>query len=184
MVKESIVAKSYARSIYQLAKETNISIAKELTELSEVINSSNDFETALFLNVFTPEEKMSVFNTVIEKMNVSSLLKNTVNLLIQEGRIGIFPLIFKEVVVFDDYDKGFLRGNIEGWSENPPSEEFNRRLHDFLKKKLNREVRLDYKRIEKLTAGYRVMIDDFQLDASLDYQLDRLKNTIFDLSKT
>lgn len=179
-MKEQIVSKSYAKALLSLATDANIEIAKELTTLSEAINTSNDLENLLFLDVFTSEEKSLIINEIITKLGLSGLLKNFVNFLIDEKRLGLFPLIFKEVIVIDDHNKGFLRGVIEGYDEQI-SPELKNKLLDYLKPKLGKNVELEYKKNSNITAGYRVTVEDLQLDASVDNQLSKLKENVLNL---
>ena len=51
-MKEQNTARIYAKSFLELGKDNNINIAEELTKFNEVINSSNDLENVLFLDVF------------------------------------------------------------------------------------------------------------------------------------
>ena len=179
-MKEQIISKSYAKALIDLAKEANVSIADELTKLSETINQSNDLENLLFLDVFTGEEKQLIAGEIIGKLGLSSLVKNFVNFLIDEKRLGLFPLIFKEVVVIDDHNKGFLRGVIEGYDEQI-APDVKDKLLDYLKPKLGTEVELEYRKNSSITAGYRVTVEDLQLDASVDNQLSKLKDNILNL---
>ena len=78
----SDVTRAYAKSIYDLGKEKGTDIASELTTIQEAINSSNDLETVLFMDVFTVEEKQSVLNEVMAKLNTSGLTKNVMNFLL------------------------------------------------------------------------------------------------------
>lgn len=173
----SQVAKAYAKSIYSLGKETNVDIASEYTRLTEVINSSNNLEIVLFLDVFSIDDKKNVITEIMNKLSLSSLAKNAINFLIEEKRIGIFPQIYKEIIVIDDHEKGFLRGTIEG-SDDVPSEEFISGIKAYLEKKLGKKTDLKYTKTDKITAGYRVTVEDLQLDASLDNQLGKLKQQI------
>ena len=176
-MKEALVARAYAQSIYQLGEEQNIAVTDEMTKLTEVINENNNLETVMFLDVFTIEEKQAVMNDVLAKLGLSSLVKNVINFLMEEKRIGILPLIFKEMVVLDDHKKGFMRGVIEG-REDKVDEAFEKKIHSFLKDKLKSEPILTYKKSDRVTAGYRVTVEDLQLDATLDNQLDKLKSEI------
>jgi F-type H+-transporting ATPase subunit delta len=176
-MKEAIVSKAYAKSIYQLGKEQSIDVAEELTKLSQVINENNNLETVLFLEVFTVEEKASVMDEVIRKLGLSSLSKNIINFLLTEKRIGLFPMIFKDLIVLDDHSRGFLKGVIEGRGDEISSED-KEKLTEYLKTKLGQNPSLEYKKNENLTAGYRVTVEDLQLDASLDNQLNNFKTEI------
>ncbi|MCF8058080.1 MAG: F0F1 ATP synthase subunit delta [Bacteriovoracaceae bacterium] len=176
-MKEAIVARAYAQSIYTLGEEQKIDVTEEMTNLTMVINENNNLETVLFLDVFTIEEKQAVLNDVLVKLGLSGLVKNVLNFLMEEKRINILPLIFKELVVLDDHKKGFMRGIIEG-REGSVDKEFETKIHAFLKEKLGTDPILTYKQNEKLTAGFRVTVEDLQLDATLDNQLNKLKSEI------
>ncbi len=177
---QRIVAKAYAKSIYELADENKVNIVDELNELNILINQNNHFENLLFSEVFSVEEKTAVLNDVFSKLNSSSLVKNIVFFLINEARMGLFPLIYKDVVVLDDDKKGFLRGTIEG-SDSEANEEFKNKIVNYLKTKLNKNVELDYAQNANISAGYRVTVEDLQLDASLENQLENFKNSVLNL---
>ena len=133
-MKEQIIAKAYAQSLVELSDELKLDLAGELTKLNEAINQSNDLETLLFLDVFTGEEKASVLDAVMGKLNLSQVTKNFMQFLIQEKRIGLLPMIFKNVIVIDDHRKGFLRGTIEGNEESIPADVKNK-LKAYLQQK-------------------------------------------------
>lgn len=176
-MKEKNVAKAYAKAIYSLGKESNVDTAKELTTLTETINKSNDLENVMFLDVFTPEEKASVIDTVLEKLGLSKIVKSFINFLLQEKRIGILPIVIKEVIVMDDHEKGFMRGTIEGNADAIDNESLDK-IKAFVRKQVGSEPELAYVKNEKITAGVRVTVEDYQIDASVDKQLNNLKESI------
>lgn len=176
-MKEQAVAKVYAKSLLELGDERKVLIADELTKLTEVINKSNELENVMFLDLFTLEEKKTVFTEVAKKLNLSTITTETIKFLIDEKRIGILPLIIKEVIVMDDDRKGFMKGTIEG-TDAQIDPAFKAKIESFLKKKFGREPHLDYVQNNNLSAGYKVTVDDLQLDASLDNQLEKFKQSI------
>lgn len=176
-MKEQAVARVYAKSLLELGDEKNVKIADELTKLTEVINKSNDLENVLFLDLFTMEEKKVVSLEVAKKLALSPITTETVKYLIEEKRIGILPLIFKEIIVMDDERRGFMKGTIEG-TEVQVDPAFKAKIESFLKKKFGREPHLDYVQNNKISAGYKVTVEDLQLDASLDNQLEQFKQSI------
>jgi F-type H+-transporting ATPase subunit delta len=179
-MKDKIIAKIYAETFIELAKEGNFDIAGELTKLTEVINVSNDLENVLFLDVFTTEEKNNVFADVAEKISLNKTLISAVKYLITEKRISLLPLIYKEVIVIDDHEKGFLRGTIEGSAETI-SEEHKAKLIAAMKNEIgDRKAILDYKKSDDITAGYKVTVGDFQLDATVDNQLRSFRNSVLE----
>ena len=174
---EQIIARAYAKSIIELSDELKVDVAEELTNFNILINKNNNFENLLFSEVFTVDEKTDVLNEVFKKAKVSALVKNSIFFLLNEGRMGIFPLIYKEMVVLDDHRKGFLRGTIEG-GDAEVSNEFRTKITAYLEKKMNKKLELNYSQSESITAGYRVTVEDLQLDASLDNQLEKFKETV------
>jgi len=176
-MKEKSVAKAYAKAIFELGESNNVNVADELTKLTEVINKSNDLENLLFLDVFTAEEKLSVLNEVVAKIGMSPIVVSTLKFLIEEKRLGILPMIFKEIIVIDDHKKGFMRGTIEGASDNI-DEATIAKVKSYLKEKLGLDPELKYIKNEAVTAGVRITVEDYQLDASIDKQLKDFKDSI------
>lgn len=176
-MKEQIAAKTYARSILELGQEKGVNVAEELLKLTEVINSSEQLENVMFLDVFTAEEKKDVFKSVATKAGLSPLIMQSVHYLIDEKRAGLLPLITKEIMIIDDEKKGFMRGVIEG-SETQADPKVVAQVTAFLKSKLGREPHISYEQNPQITAGYRITVDDLQLDASLENQLDQFKKSV------
>ncbi len=176
-MRELTVAKVYAKSLLELGDEHKIKLADELVRLTETINKSNQLENVLFMEVFTLEEKKAVFIEVAKKLELSQITTETIKFLIDEKRIGILPLIIKEVIVMDDERRGFIKGTIEG-TQAQIDPVFKAKIEGFLKTKLGREPHLDYVQNNNLSAGYKVTVEDLQLDASLDNQLQQFKQSI------
>lgn len=176
-MKEVAVARVYAKSLLELGDDKKINIAEELTKLTEVINKSNDLENIMFLELFTMDEKKAVFAEVAKKLSLSPITTETVKYLIDEKRIGILPMIIKEVIVMDDERRGFMKGTIEG-NDAQIDPAFKAKIETFLKGKLGRQPHLDYVQNANLSAGYKVTVEDLQLDASLDNQLEQFKQSV------
>jgi F-type H+-transporting ATPase subunit delta len=175
-MKEQSIARVYAKALLEIGDEKKIDVVNELIKLTEVINSSNNLENVLFLDVFTTDEKKSVLSDIAKKINLSSLLTSSLNFIVEEKRLGILPLIVKECVVYDDERKGFLRGTIEGFEESI-SPELKEKIKSQLKKQLGKEPSLTYIKNNNITAGYKITVEDLQLDASVDNQLQQFKNS-------
>jgi F-type H+-transporting ATPase subunit delta len=176
-MKELAVSRVYAKSLLELGDEKKVDIAGELIRLTEVINKSNELENVMFLDLFTLDEKKAVFSEIASKLGLSQITSETVRYLIDEKRIGILPLITKEVIVMDDERKGFMQGTIAGTGVSiDPT--FKAKIESFLKNKFGRQPHLDYVQSSNLSAGYKVTVEDLQLDASLDNQLEQFKQSI------
>lgn len=176
-MKEAIVAKAYAQALIQLGEETNTNVAADMTALTEAINASNDLENVLFIDVFTVEEKAAVLIDVMKKLKLSTVSTNFLQFLLQEKRIHLFPLIFKEVIVIDDHKRGFLRGVVEG-ADDAPNAAYVEKIKTYLQQKIGKEIQLTYSKNEDISAGYRVTVEDLQLDTTLENQLNQFKDSV------
>ncbi len=176
-MKERDIAKVYASSLIGLSKSESFNLIDELEKFVVVLNSSDDLESVLFFDAFTEEEKLNVLSDITGKIGLNKIVTNFLSFLVTEKRMGLFNVVYKEIVIADDHEKGFIRGTIEG-SEAQIDESVKAKLKSFLKEKLGKEPELDYVQSEKVTAGYRVKVDDYLLDASLDNQLESFKKTI------
>lgn len=176
-MKEQIASKVYARAILEIGQEKSVNLAEELIKLTEVINSSEQLENVLFLDVFTAEEKKEVFSAVATKAGLSKVLQNAIQYLIDEKRTNLIPLISKEAMIIDDERRGFMRGVIEG-SESSADPKLVEQVKAFLKTKLGREPHIDYLQNNNITAGYKITVDDLQLDASLENRLNQFKKSV------
>ncbi len=178
-MQETRVAKVYATALIRLGDELEIDVASELTKFNDIIAQSNDLENLLFLDLFTVQEKKDVFLKLAEKSKMSKLLENYILFLLEERRMNIFPMIWKEVIVMDDHKKGFIRGVIEG-TEVSIDEANKSELMKYLEAKLKVKPHLEYQQNDKITAGYKVTVGDMQLDASADEKLKRFKDTVLE----
>lgn len=176
-MKNGNMTRAYANAILELAKEQKVAAVEEFILFTELINSSSDFENVLFLDVFTVEEREEVLKAIFEKEKFSDLLKSFILFLVTENRISFLPLIFKEMIVIDDYEKGFIRGTIEGRDAQADQASVDK-IIAFLKDKLAINPELKYSQNKNITAGYKVTVQDYQIDATLDGQLTELNKDI------
>jgi F-type H+-transporting ATPase subunit delta len=181
-MKDQIIAKIYAKSLIELGESAKIDVVDELTRLNVVINENGKLETLLFLDTFTTEEKAGVLEDVTKRLGLSKLSVSFLSFLLLEKRMGIFPLIFKETIVIDDHRKGFMRGTIEG-HEDVVDQKTKDLIAEHLKKKLEKNIDLKYVQNKEITAGYRVTVEDLQIDASLERQLAKFKDQVLSSDK-
>ena len=172
-MQRNTASKAYAKSLYQLGREQGVPVTEQLITLNEIINASNDLENVLFMDVFTIDEKIDVVEEVVKRLKLHQLIKSFLTFLIREKRMHLFPVIFKDIVCMDDHEKGFLRGTLEG-SDDEMNPAILKKIKDYLEKELSKKIHLEYKSRPEMLAGFRVAVEDFQIDASLDKQFDRL----------
>ena len=178
-MKEQMAIHSYARALYSLSEKAKFDAPQELATLMEMIRHCGPLEKLFFLDIFTNQEKQSVFSEIAKKISLNKTVKRFIEFLFTHRRIALLPFIYKEILVLDGQKKGVLKGVLEG-SEKKIPRDAQEKIRKALKKRLNENVELHYKQTEKITAGYRITVDDLMLDVSLEHQLNRLRESVLD----
>ena len=162
----------YAKAIFALGE----GLVDELSLVGELIDTHLSLKKALFLDVFTPEEKCAVIDGLGEKLSFSPLAHNALHFLIMEGRISLLPDILKALHRSAWEKKGIVQGVLEGCAPAPLAVE--EKIKRVLERVLKKSVQFEYKENRAILAGYRACVGDLQLDASLNLQFHHLKNDI------
>jgi len=173
----SQISKAYANAISQIADESKINFADEITKFSELISNSNELENLLFLDVFTIDERLIILDEIFKKQTFSSVLVNFIKFLITEKRFSLFNTIFKEIIIKEDLKLGFVSGMVQG-SDDVPNEKLINEIKTYLEKKLGLKTKIQYSVNKNITAGYKATVGDLQVDATLENQLQKFKQEI------
>ncbi len=171
-MKEKQVAKIYAHAI----KELKQGITSEFASFMELLNSSSDFENVMFLQNFQRQEKQKVLEDVMEKANFYKELKGVLNFLLAENRFSIAHMIYAELVMLEDLEKGFVKGLAEG-PDAQPNAELVEKAKAIIGEKIGKKIEIQYKQNKDLTAGLKMTVGDYQLDGTLDHQLEQFEKT-------
>lgn len=176
-MKQQVVAKVYAKALCSLAQNESWDIVNEFGKIIEVINKSNDLEKVLFFDAFKASDKKAVLEVILDKITTPKTLKAFNLFLIEENRMSLLPSIYKEAVVLDDERKGFIKGTIEGKTESidPKVEE---QIKNYLFSKIGIKPEFSYTANDKLLGGLVVKVGDWQLDATIDNQLNEMKKNL------
>jgi len=178
-MKNSVIAKTYAQAVVQIAKEQNCPIFDEVAGFIELLNKSSDLENLLFLNVFVYEEKKQVLDELFKSLKLHAVTQNFLTFLLNEKRLPLLPQIYKELIVIEDANKGFISVKVEG-SQDELDAQAKSSIESYLLSKLNLKSNISYKKNDQISAGYKVVAGDNLLDATLKTQLNSFKNTFFE----
>jgi F-type H+-transporting ATPase subunit delta len=172
-------AKRYAQAVFELALERN-----ELESLKKgfdkIIELTKDEDLMLLLeNPRLPfQAKKDILETKLGELNTLAL--NLIFLLIQRGRIRMFPKIFQEFNSILDTHYGIERAKVitaipldEDWKEM-----ISRQLATFV----NRKVLIDSKIDTEIIGGFIARIRDKLIDASIRQKLESLKRNLIEAS--
>ena len=139
---------------------------KESAELREIVRNPV---------IPRPALKAAV-DGVMQKLGCSKLVRNTVNLLADKGRLAHLEEVLHALEELAEAETGRVR--VEVVSAKPLSESYYARLTEKLKRVTDREVVLVKKQDPSLIGGVVTRVGDQVFDGSLSDRLSELRETL------
>jgi F-type H+-transporting ATPase subunit delta len=173
-------AKSYARALYENAKENGTSsevmdqIEKQMDFLQGVMAGSKELRIALLGPITTVKEKISLIEELSKKFEFSQQLSQFLVLLAKKGRLPVLTEIR------DSFNS--VRLNLEGGvagklvSAEPMVEADIDILAKAFSQKLGKKVAFRVSTDPSLLAGMKVTVNGVTYDGTLRSQLQKLRD--------
>ena len=177
MNKKSQIAKAYASAITQIAESYDFNLSAEIVKFSEIISTSNYLENLMSLDVFTAEERIIVLDEIFNREKFNEVFVNFIKFLVVEKRFDLFSMIYKEVIIREDFKMGVINGIVEG-SDKEPNDLLISQMKEYLENKIGLKAKLEYRENNNISAGYKATVGDLQIDATLENQLKKFKEQI------
>jgi F-type H+-transporting ATPase subunit delta len=177
MSRGTVVAKRYAKALFQLAQDKGLveETESQLNLIVEVIKSNADVRAFLTAPNITLEAKkqtlLQAFGT-----QVSPIVLNLVGLLIERGRDGELAAVLAAYLQVAGEKLG--RADAEVVSFQPMTDGEQSKLADKFGALLGKSVRVSNSVNPNLLGGLTVRIGDTLYDGSLRGKLDRLDKTL------
>ena len=173
-----IVAKRYAKALLEIGKDDGQleTYAQDLSQMAELLQSSQELESALANPAFALEERKDILSVFMEKLGISGIAANFFKLLLDRGRIDgarVISAIYAELL---DEERGIKRAEVV--SATSLDEAAISRLKETLKKVAGQDVHLEVKEDPSLIGGVVARIGDLVLDGSVKSQLENLKDSL------
>lgn len=177
MNNDIVVAKRYAKALFEVAQEQNTvsQVEEELKVMVELIQGDRELDA--FLN--HPNVESDVKNDVLQKTlegKMSAPVLNTLKLMVSRKRIGILPVLLHDFVDIANEKLGMANAVVHTpFALNPEQE---KDLIDYFAKLTGKTIRLETVLDSSLIGGVTVQIGDRVYDGSLKGKLDRLQKSL------
>lgn len=174
---QEIVAKRYAKALFETAHEQNIvsDVQEQLKAIAYLLETEADFRKFLEHPKIDNEQKVAVFkNAFADK--VSPIVLNTIQLLIARGRETIIPSLVQYYISIANEALNQASAIVytpQALSEQE-SEKISKTFSDMTGKKIQVENVVD----PKVLGGLRVLIGDRLYDGSLSNKLSNLQKVM------
>jgi len=174
----SAFGRRYAKALLDLAREGGEvdAILQDAGALFDAWKQSAELREILQHPVIPKPALKSVMDALMDKLGSAKLLRNTVYLLGDKGRLGHLDEVLKALEDLAEAETGRIR--VEVTSAKPMSESYYDRLVETLQGVMDRKIVLVRKQDPSLIAGVVTRIGDRVFDGSVSNQLHELKETL------
>lgn len=176
----NIIARRYARALFSLGKKAGSeelkAFGKELDALAGVIKSTPELGKIFRNPIITVDEKKAVIASLLDKAQVSVIVRNFCKLLADKERLSAIPEIQAFYNVLLDADQGIVRGELITAIKLPKAK--CDKVKSQLEKQAGQKLFLSFSTDQSILGGVVLKVGDKVLDASLRAQLGILKENI------
>lgn len=170
---QSTVAKRYAQALFELARDKKLELEPQMAAVAAIWNAEPLLSRVLTDPRWPVERKKSVLHSLAEQLNLDTYLLNTLNLLLDKGRIGHLPAVAAQYRILDDLHNRRIRAQCRSATA------LDEQQQEQLKAKLAsltgaREIELSVVIDPDLVAGFVVNIEGKIIDGSLKGRLERM----------
>ncbi|KUO51295.1 MAG: hypothetical protein APF76_17610 [Desulfitibacter sp. BRH_c19] len=168
------VAKRYGQALFELASEKNIldQLEKELTEVMQVIEESDELKKVVEHQLMNAELKQEIFRKIYSD-NISSTTLNFLLLILHKRREIALGQIVNQFINLANEAKGIVKAQVK--SATLLSPEHLEELRESLVKMTGKNILLEVTIDEKLMGGVVVRIGDRIIDGSVSTKLKMLE---------
>jgi F-type H+-transporting ATPase subunit delta len=172
------IAKRYAKALVQIGSETGAvdGFNAELASFSALLSDSREL-AAVFANpAYGIEAKKEILAGLVQKVKVSPMVANLLNLLLERGRLSVLPQIAVSYGQMADELSGVIRPTVTSGLklEAAQIEQISAALGKATGKKVELKVEVD----PALIGGVVAKIGDKVFDGSVRTQLARIQDTL------
>jgi F-type H+-transporting ATPase subunit delta len=176
MAELSTIARPYAVAAYKLGKEQK-ALAKWSEMLGFATQVAGDAQMQAYINdpnVVASDLQATFLKVCGNKLNENA--QNLIKVLVEYGRMSILPAITTAFEELKAQDEGTLEANIIAASKPSTTEvkDLVKRLEAKFGKKVEARVSVD----EEIIGGFKIIVGDTVIDASVKGQLQNLAYTL------
>ncbi len=170
----TIIAKRYAKAVFELALEMNLleEIKTDMEFISSICAGNKDFIGMLNSPVIRTDKKIKILKSVFEK-EISDLSMRYLVIITNKMREMFIRDIADEFLsVYKEFKNIFTVHFASAWEI---SDEIRKKVVTLLEDQTKGNIELIEEVKEDLIGGFVMNYDDYKYDASIAYQLKKLR---------
>jgi F-type H+-transporting ATPase subunit delta len=172
------IARRYAKALLSIGREDGQAetYKEELAGFVTLLDEQPELDQALSNPLYDADGRKKVLQAVVERSEVSRVMKSFLLLLFEKGRIQYLRDIYAFYEKLTDELANIVRADLV--SATDVSEETIERIRSALAKKTGKNVKMDVSVNPALIGGAVTKIGDLVLDGSVRTQLKGLKESL------
>ncbi len=177
-MKNLAVARRYAKALLLIGKENGQADAyrEELDGFATLVADNPGLKQALENPLYDTADRKRVLHKIIEKLEMSAVMKSFLSLLFDKGRIGFLDSVNDFYQKLADELKGIARASVVSASDLTPAT--IDQIRKALSKMTGKEIKLEVDQDPSLIGGIVSRIGDLVLDGSIKTQLLNMRETL------
>jgi F-type H+-transporting ATPase subunit delta len=177
----SLIAQRYAKAIFDLSLEMNVveEVKSDMEIILSVCSSNKDFMQLLKSPVIRPDKKMKVLTVIFEK-DISELTLRYLSIITRKKREKFISLIADEFII--DYKKFKNIFTVHFESAQALNSDIRKKVIALMEDQTKGTIEMNEKVKKNLIGGFVLSYDDYRYDASIAYQLRKLKKAAAEIN--
>jgi len=177
-VKQTILAKRYAKALFAIGKENGKyeAYSEAFKAVAALFETNPEVEDALTNPMYPVDVREKAMAAIIISMGTDKVMGNFLNLLVQKKRAVILPEIAEEFQIMVDDDKNISHGTVVSAVELDT--DLQNKIQETFEKITGKKVELTASVDSSIIGGMIAKVGDLVLDGSIRTQLASLKGSI------
>ncbi|MDP7113238.1 MAG: ATP synthase F1 subunit delta [Myxococcota bacterium] len=172
------VARRYARALFELAVEGDISgqVEADLRDFVQTLEDQPELGSALLNPAISTGVRRNVVDSLLPRSGYQQITRNFLRLLVDKNRIDHLAAIVREYRGLSDEQQGRVRAEVRSAVALPDAD--LKRLTDQLGRITGKQVLMSHRVEPGLIGGMVTAVGGLVFDGSLRTQLDHLRDRL------
>lgn len=177
-MKDDVVAKRYARALYDLGREEGLQdkFLGDMEAIVSILAFSDEFRGIMESPLYDIILKKRILGQIITEIKLNKYSENFFNILLEKDRFVYLESILDAYRVILDEASGRVRATVTSAMELDKIQV--ERISEALKKVVKKEVDLDLSIDPSLIGGLIAEVEGMVYDGSVKTQISRLKQSL------
>jgi F-type H+-transporting ATPase subunit delta len=177
-MKDSVLIDRYTKSLFLIAKENKSvkTIHKSIKMVLDSLNELDDYKKLALSEQVPTKLKRQIWDAILSACATTDILKSFIRLLLENGRIQLFPKIVDKFnsLLLDSEGIKLVKVSTSFALSAAEKKDLTKHLEEICDKKVLLDAHVD----KELLGGMVIHIDSFMLDASIKSKLTNIKTIL------